>query len=109
VPTAEAPSSFRCGHVAIVGRPSVGKSTLMNALIGERLSITSKKPQTTRHRILGIATSDDAQVAYVDTPGFQTRHRSPLNDRLNRAVRESLAGVDAIVIVLDASRVTRFP
>ena len=107
MPTTEpAPAGFRCGHVAIVGRPSVGKSTLMNALIGEKLSITSKKPQTTRHRILGIATDEKAQVAYVDTPGFQTRHRSPLNDRLNRAVRESLSGVDAIVLVLDAARVT---
>jgi GTP-binding protein Era len=101
-----APAPFRSGHVAIVGRPSVGKSTLMNALIGEKVSITSKKPQTTRFRILGIVTGDDAQVAYVDTPGFQTRHRSPLNDRLNRAVREALTGVEVVVLVLDASRVT---
>lgn len=102
----EAVDGYRCGHVAIVGRPSVGKSTLMNALIGEKLSITSKKPQTTRYRILGIETTAQAQIAYVDTPGFQTRHRSPLNDRLNRAVREALAGVDVVVLVLDAARVT---
>lgn len=100
------PPDYRCGHVAIVGRPSVGKSTLMNALVREKISITSKKPQTTRYRILGIATTDRAQVAYVDTPGFQTRHRSPLNDRLNRTVRDSLSDVDVVVFVLDAARLT---
>lgn len=103
---AETDRAFRCGHVAIVGRPSVGKSTLMNALVGAKVSITSKKPQTTRHRILGIATSAAAQVIYVDTPGFQTRHRSALNDRLNRTAREALADVDVIVVVIDATRVT---
>jgi GTP-binding protein Era len=96
---------FRCGHVAIVGRPSVGKSTLMNALIGQKISITSKKPQTTRYRILGIVTDVQAQFVFVDTPGFQTRHRSRLNDRLNHTVRDSLAGVDAVVFVLDATRI----
>ena len=96
---------FRCGHVAIVGRPSVGKSTLMNALIGQKISITSKKPQTTRYRILGIVTDAEAQFVFVDTPGFQTQHRSRLNDRLNHTVRESLAGVDAVVFVLDATRI----
>ncbi|MEO6566917.1 MAG: GTPase Era [Casimicrobiaceae bacterium] len=98
-------ATFRCGHVAIVGRPSVGKSTLLNALVGQKISITSKKPQTTRHRIIGIATSATAQCIYVDTPGFQTRHRSRLNDRLNKTVRESLAGVDVAVLVLDATRI----
>ena len=102
--TADVP--FRCGHVAIVGRPSVGKSTLLNALVGQKISITSKKAQTTRYRITGIATDAHAQIVFVDTPGFQTKHRSRLNDRLNRAVRESLADVDAVVLVLDASRVT---
>ncbi|HTQ01362.1 MAG TPA: GTPase Era [Casimicrobiaceae bacterium] len=102
----EAGDVHRAGHVAIVGRPSVGKSTLMNALVGEKLSITSKKPQTTRYRIVGIETTAKAQIAYVDTPGFQTRHRSALNDRLNRAVREALADVDVVVFVLDAARVT---
>jgi GTP-binding protein Era len=100
------PPDFRCGHVAIVGRPSVGKSTLMNALVGEKVSITSKKPQTTRFRIQGIATTDDAQIIYVDTPGFQTLHRSRLNERLNRTVRDTLAGVDVVVLVLDAVRIT---
>lgn len=96
----------RCGHVAIVGRPSVGKSTLLNALVGERISITSRKPQTTRHRINGILTEAGAQFVFVDTPGFQTRHASPLNTRLNRAVREALADVDVVVWVVDAARVT---
>ncbi len=103
---AEHAADFRCGHVAIVGRPSVGKSTLMNALVGEKVSITSKKPQTTRHRIVGIDTTAAAQFVYVDTPGFQTKHHSRLNDRLNRTVRESLAEVDAVVLVLDATRLT---
>lgn len=102
-----AATAFRCGHVAIAGRPSVGKSTLMNALVGEKISITSKKPQTTRYRILGIVTSEHAQIAYVDTPGFQTRHRSPLNERMNRTVRDSLADVDVVVLVLDAARITQ--
>ncbi len=96
----------RAGHVAIVGRPSVGKSTLLNALVGARISITSKKPQTTRHRITGILTEPGAQFVFVDTPGFQTRYRSRLNERLNRAVRDALAGVDAIVLVIDAARIT---
>jgi GTP-binding protein Era len=98
--------TFRCGHAAIVGRPSVGKSTLLNALVGEKISITSKKPQTTRHRIIGIVNREQSQCIFVDTPGFQTRHRSRLNDRLNRTVRESLAGVDVAVLVLDATRIT---
>lgn len=98
--------TFRCGHAAIVGRPSVGKSTLLNALVGEKISITSKKPQTTRHRIIGIVNQPQAQCIFVDTPGFQTRHRSRLNDRLNKTVRESLAGVDVAVLVLDGTRIT---
>jgi GTP-binding protein Era len=97
---------FRSGHVAIVGRPSVGKSTLLNLLVGHKLSITSKKPQTTRHRIIGILSDPGVQFVFVDTPGFQTRHRSRLNDRMNRAVRESLEGVDVVVLVVDAARLT---
>ncbi len=100
-----APEEFRCGFVAIVGRPSVGKSTLLNALVGARISITSRKPQTTRHRINGILTESGVQFVFVDTPGFQTKHRSPLNDRLNRTVRDSLAGVDVVVWVVDAAQV----
>jgi len=99
-------SSHRAGHIAIVGRPSVGKSTLLNALVGAKISITSKKPQTTRYRITGILSESNRQFAFVDTPGFQTRNRSPLNDRLNRTVRDSLNAVDAVVWVVDAQRLT---
>jgi GTP-binding protein Era len=103
---AESAPAHRAGHVAIVGRPSVGKSTLLNALIGARISITSRKPQTTRHRVTGIASEPGAQFVFVDTPGWQTRHRSRLNERLNRAVREALADVDVVVLVVDAARLT---
>jgi GTP-binding protein Era len=96
----------RCGLVAIVGRPNVGKSTLLNALVGQKVSITSRKAQTTRHRITGVRTVGAAQFVFVDTPGFQTRHRSPLNDRLNRTVRDTLAGIDAALWVVDATRLT---
>src|ERR1043165_341067 len=102
----DTPPSFRAGHVAIVGRPSVGKSTLLNALVGAKISITSKKPQTTRYRITGILTEATRQFAFVDTPGFQLRNRSKLNDRLNRTVRDSLDGVDAVVWVVDAHGLT---
>jgi GTP-binding protein Era len=94
--------AFRCGQVAIVGKPSVGKSTLLNALVGARIAITSRRPQTTRHRLRGILTTAQAQFIFVDTPGFQTRYRSRLNERMNRTVRDSVADVDAIVVVLDA-------
>ena len=94
-------SAFRCGQIAVIGRPNVGKSTLVNALVGARISITSKRPQTTRHRIRGILTTGAAQLVFVDTPGFQTEHRSALNERMNRTVRESLGGVDAIVLVVE--------
>jgi GTPase len=99
-------AAHRAGHIAIVGRPSVGKSTLFNALVGEKISITSKKPQTTRYRITGILSEGERQFAFVDTPGFQMRNRSPLNDRLNRTVRDSLSGVDVVVWVVDAQHLT---
>jgi GTP-binding protein Era len=89
--------------VAVIGRPNVGKSTLVNALVGERVSITSRKPQTTRDRILGVRTDADAQYIFVDTPGFQRRHRSALNTRMNQAVTGALTDVDAIVLVIDAA------
>ena len=82
----------------------MGKSTLLNRLVGAKLSITSRKPQTTRHRISGILTEPGRQFVFVDTPGFQTQHRSRLNERLNRAVRDSLADVDVVVWVVDAAR-----
>lgn len=98
----------RCGHVAIVGRPSVGKSTLVNRLVGQKLTITSSKPQTTRYRIVGILTEPGRQFVFVDTPGFQTLHRSRLNERMNRTVVDSLAGVDVAVLVVDGGRLTPF-
>jgi len=90
--------------VAIVGRPNVGKSTLLNRLVGQKVSITSSKPQTTRHRIVGIHTSDSAQIVFVDTPGFQTRQGGALNRALNRAVRGALEGVDVVLFVVEAGR-----
>ncbi|WP_454721922.1 MULTISPECIES: GTPase Era [Cupriavidus] len=97
-------AAFRCGTVAIVGRPNVGKSTLMNALVGQKISITSRKAQTTRHRIVGIQTTDDAQYVFVDTPGFQTRHASALNRSLNRAVTSTLSSVDLVLFVVEAGQ-----
>jgi GTP-binding protein Era len=95
-------SNFRCGYIAIVGRPNVGKSTLMNTLIGAKVSITSRKAQTTRHRITGIQTYDDAQFIYVDTPGFQTRHANALNKTLNKTVTNTLISSDLILFVVEA-------
>lgn len=94
----------RCGTVAIVGRPNVGKSTLLNALVGQKISITSRKAQTTRHRIVGVRTRGAAQFVFVDTPGFQTRHGQALNRNLNRAVRSSLSDVDLVLLVVEAGR-----
>ena len=96
----------RCGLVAIVGRPNVGKSTLLNALVGQKISITSNKPQTTRHRIVGVRTEGDAQCVFVDTPGFQTRHGNALNRTLNRTVKGVLADVDLVLFVVEAGRFT---
>ena len=98
------PAKFRTGYVAIVGRPNVGKSTLLNRLVGQKVSITSRKPQTTRQRISGILTLDDAQLVFVDTPGFQTRHGSALNRGMNRVVMQSLAAVDVVLLVIEALR-----
>jgi len=94
----------RCGLVAIVGRPNVGKSTLLNALVGQKVSITSAKAQTTRHRITGIRTIDDTQFVFVDTPGFQTRHTAPLNRNLNRTVQGVLSDVDVVLFLVEAGR-----
>ena len=94
----------RCGLIAIVGRPNVGKSTLLNALVGQKVSITSSKAQTTRHRITGIRTVGPSQFVFVDTPGFQTRHTAALNRTLNRTVQSVLADVDAVLFVVEAGR-----
>ncbi len=102
--TTPSPLAPHCGLVAIVGRPNVGKSTLLNALVGQKISITSSKAQTTRHRITGIRTVDEAQFVFVDTPGFQTQHSAPLNRTLNRTVHGVLADVDVILFVVEAGR-----
>jgi GTP-binding protein Era len=94
--------AFRAGMIAIVGRPNVGKSTLLNALVGTHVSITSDKPQTTRNRVMGVATRPEAQFVFVDTPGLQHRHRNLLTRRMNAGVSAAIHGVDAIVMVVDA-------
>lgn len=99
-------AGFRCGTVAIVGRPNVGKSTLVNHLVGQKLSITSRKPQTTRHRIRGILSRPDAQFVFVDTPGVQTRHGNALHRAMNRSVLTTLAETDVVVMVIEALRFT---
>jgi len=95
---------FRTGLVAIVGRPNVGKSTLLNALVGQKLSITADKPQTTRHRINGVLTTEQAQYIFVDTPGYQIRHKNALNRTLNRTVRGVLNDVDVVLLVIEPLR-----
>jgi GTP-binding protein Era len=94
----------RTGYLAIVGRPNVGKSTLMNRLVGAKVSITSRKAQTTRHRVAGILTDAGCQFIFVDTPGFQTRHKNALNRLMNRSVTQTLASVDVILFVVEAGR-----
>lgn len=95
----------RVGLVAIVGRPNVGKSTLLNRLVGQKISITSRKPQTTRQRITGILTRPHAQLVFVDTPGFQTEHRTALTRLMNRTVRQALQEVDLVLWVIEAMKV----
>ncbi len=99
-----APAAQRCGLIAIVGRPNVGKSTLLNALVGQKVSITSAKAQTTRHRITGIRTRGVSQFVFVDTPGFQTKHSAALNRTLNRTVTGVLGDVDVVLFVVEAGR-----
>jgi len=96
------PAPFRCGAIALIGRPNVGKSTLQNALLGQKISITSRKPQTTRRSLRGVLTTDTAQFIFVDTPGFQTRHRGALNRAMNRSVRSALGAVDVVALVVEA-------
>jgi GTPase len=98
--------NFRCGTAALAGRPNVGKSTLLNALIGFRLSIVSPRPQTTRHRILGINTNDEGQILYVDTPGLHRGAKRAMNRSLNRAARSAISDVDVAVQVIEGGRWT---
>lgn len=93
---------FRCGTVAIVGRPNVGKSTLLNRLVGQKLSITSDRPQTTRHRIVGVVHRPDAQLLFLDSPGYQTRIGGPMNRVLNRTALQVARDADVVVLVCDA-------
>lgn len=94
--------TLRCGRVAVIGRPNVGKSTLVNRAIGQKISITSRKPQTTRYRVLGIATSAHYQIVFADTPGWQPRPRTMLDKLMNRQIDAALAEMDAILMVVDA-------
>jgi GTPase len=97
---------FRCGQIAVIGRPNVGKSTLLNRLVGEKVSITSRKAQTTRLPLRGIFTTDTAQFVFVDTPGFQTKHGGEMNKRLNSSVRRTLEEVDVVLWLWDATHLT---
>ncbi len=97
---------FRCGFVAVVGRPNVGKSTLVNALVGRKVSIVTSRPQTTRQRVIGVATGSAAQLLFVDTPGMHRRERRALNRYMNRSAQASLADADILLVVVEAGRWT---
>jgi GTP-binding protein Era len=99
-------SAFHCGFVAIIGRPNVGKSTLLNHILGQKISITSRKPQTTRHQILGVKTSTSSQVIYVDTPGIHNRRSTAINRYMNRAANSVLSDVDLVLFVVQAMQWT---
>jgi GTPase len=98
-------TNFRCGTVAIVGRPNVGKSTLLNHILGLKLAITSRKAQTTRHRLLGIHTTENTQFIFVDTPGFQQKHLNALNKSLNKTVTQVLNEVDVVLFVIEPMKI----
>lgn len=98
--------AFRCGHVALVGRPNVGKSTLLNRLVGQKLSIVTARPQTTRQQIAGIKTTPEGQVVYLDTPGIHQAASRALNRYMNRVARAALTGVDAVLFLIEAGRWT---
>ena len=101
-----APQSYKCGFVAVVGRPNVGKSTLINTLLGEKVSIVTRKPQTTRHRILGVDTQDDHQAIYIDTPGLHRQAGKAMNRMMNRTAANALLDADIVVFVSEATRWT---
>ena len=94
--------NYRCGYVGLIGRPNVGKSTLLNHMIGQKISITSHKPQTTRHRILGIKTTDEAQFVFVDTPGMHQAGKHAMSRYLNRAAASTLNDVDVVIFLIEA-------
>jgi GTP-binding protein Era len=98
-------SEHRCGTIAIVGRPNVGKSTLLNAMVGQKLSITSPRPQTTRHRVLGIRTEAQAQLIFIDSPGWQLEHRAPIHRMLNRTAEQVAGEADLVLWVVEAGGV----
>lgn len=100
----EQESISRCGYVAILGRPNVGKSTLLNRILGQKISITSRRPQTTRHRILGIKTADDSQTIYVDTPGLHQDGKRAMNRYMNRAASSAIGEVDVVLFVVEGLR-----
>lgn len=104
ISTSDGEMPFRTGFVAIVGRPNVGKSTLLNRLIGQKISIVSRKAQTTRHRVTGVLTEARNQFIFVDTPGFQTRHKNALNRAMNRTVTQVLGDVDLVLLVVECGR-----
>ena len=104
---AEKPADYRCGYVSLVGRPNVGKSTLMNRILGQKLSIVTAKPQTTRQQIAGIKTTDQGQVIYLDTPGIHLAAQKALNRYMNRIARASLQDVDVVLFLIEAGRWTK--
>lgn len=96
------PEQFKCGYVSIIGRPNVGKSTLLNKILGQKISITSKKPQTTRWQLSGIKTEADYQIIYVDTPGLQSKYKSAINRHMRREIMNSLSRVNVLIFVIEA-------
>lgn len=103
----DTPQTRHCGFIAIVGRPNVGKSTLLNRLVGQKLSITSRKPQTTRHRIMGVDTRDGYQAVYVDTPGLHIEEKRIINRLMNRAASSSLTDVELVLFLVDGTHWTQ--
>src|SRR5271170_1512410 len=104
--SAGAPGEFRSGFAALVGRPNVGKSTLLNALVGQKLSIVTPRPQTTRHRILGVLSSPHSQIAFVDTPGLHFKASRALNKAMNRTATAAVEEADVVVLVVEAGKWT---